>query len=788
MRPKSTLLVLSAVVGWLFCARVCETCGPFFLEAVFVRPHGPDRPMSSFARGRIGIVLPTWYRAYLVVAYRYLESKPLSDEEVKSLLDHWDVDRRIEPADRATEAIAGWITARKHYFPSASPERVEDFLASIVYDVPNCRKSAFKTAEATLNDRARRFGAASPELREWARGQDAVFSACTAGQASVPADVPSTAHPLLRADRAYQIAASNFYRGDYEDAVQRFQAIAQDSASPWHGIAPYLVARAMIREATLTAPPKQPYDAAALARAQSYLQRLISDPKERAIRQDVQSLFDLVEYHLHPSRRRSELAQELARGGNGVRFGQGLTDYTWLLDRLLDAEPEFPGVQMWTPEYTKLKEQWTQRRFTDLEAPRADDLTDWVMTMQSDVPAAKDHALAKWKSMHSVCWLVAALEKRNPGDASAEDLFSAAAEIPRDSPGYLSASYYRAKLARESGEYPLARQVLGEALSLRETLPASAVHLLQDEQMLAAADFGDFESHLWQQPVRLDSDWVLSDEDYACSDPECGVPFYGAAKPSAGAQLLPQFDPVAARVLNTQLPIAVLVRVLQSKSLPENLRRRMAPSVWARAALLDHPEFANVAAESAIAAQPGLRPYVATYNQAKTSEERRFAVVFTIMHFPGLRPFADGPYPRSTPFEKVDSYRDNWWCKDFGEITDHPNFFRSFYYQNVPAEVDLSGSAPAFLDGAEKLQAASERQQLHALGAAPTYLPQTVIDWATLHPDDPRVPEALHLAVRATRYGCGGEQPNRLSRRAYTMLRQNYPRSEWAKKTPFWFE
>jgi len=52
---------------------------------------------------------------------------------------------------------------------------------------------------------------------------------------------------------------------------------------------------------------------------------------------------------------------------------------------------------------------------------------------------------------------------------------------------------------------------------------------------------------------------------------------------------------------------------------------------------------------------------------------------------------------------------------------------------------------------------------------------------------DPRVPEALHLAVRSTRYGCTDDNTTKFSKQAFQLLHKNYPKSEWAAKTKYWF-
>jgi len=284
MKPRSSkAIILTLLAALMLLPQLGETCGPFFDEAVFVREHGPDAPMADFAKGRLGVLQPEWHTAYQVVAFRYLEGKPLSAEEQRSLLDHYDTERRIEPPDTTLQAMDAWVAARSLYLPAAPPgSDLSVFKQSLstFYEIPNCLAPAFNMAVTTLQDRARRFGSSSPELQEWIRGQDAVFRNCR-GAETIPPEVPATANPLLRADRAYQIAAARFYAspspaggaGDgYETTLHDFQAIAADPTSPWHNLASYLVARTLIREASATASPNQTYNPTLLTRAETQLQ------------------------------------------------------------------------------------------------------------------------------------------------------------------------------------------------------------------------------------------------------------------------------------------------------------------------------------------------------------------------------------------------------------------------------------------------------------------------------------------------------------------------------------
>jgi len=88
----------------------------------------------------------------------------------------------------------------------------------------------------------------------------------------------------------------------------------------------------------------------------------------------------------------------------------------------------------------------------------------------------------------------------------------------------------------------------------------------------------------------------------------------------------------------------------------------------------------------------------------------------------------------------------------------------------------------------ERSVARKEWEALMKLDAAPSWMASQVLDWAKAHPEDPRIPEALHLAVRATRYGCDDQHTASYSKAAFELLHRRYPKSEWTRKTPFWFE
>jgi len=162
-----------------------------------------------------------------------------------------------------------------------------------------------------------------------------------------------------------------------------------------------------------------------------------------------------------------------------------------------------------------------------------------------------------------------------------------------------------------------------------------------------------------------------------------------------------------------------------------------------------------------------------------------------ILHFPGMRPYVNAGVARTTRMEKIDNYRDNWWCGDVGAEIDKVNYEKdgttSWRTGRKAAVPEAVPAAPPFLSLEQQKAGESQWQELAAAGAGSSYLTRETLAWAKANPHDPRLPEALHLAVRSTHYGCDGPEFSRLSHQAFTLLHERYPNSKWAKATPFWY-
>jgi len=757
---RRTVCAIALMAALLFSSNLAFACGPFSLDSIFTFTVHPEYPLEKFARGELGVIQPSYARSYLFVAYRYLNDIGFNPQEQKSLVDLWH--ERLEFTWPEYDELwpKSWLDARQKVqgigpAPKLSVDRHREKPNEYETYV-NCQKDAFETAAATLEARIKQLGADSPAIKNWVDAQDLVFANCSEGQ-HIPAEAPDL-QPLLRADRAYQIAAANFYAANFDQAQRLFAAIASDNSSPWRETAAYLVARTLIRKASLG--PQEGKDSV-LSEAEAQLNKILKDQKLASSHQAAARLLNLVRVRLHPEDKLHELAHSLLQRDQNEKLKQDVWDYTILLDGFIGDDSS-----------------------TKKEIPTSlmkDDLTDWILTIQSPNKNSLDHAIVKWQDHHSAAWLVAALAKVDAHHANLAELISAGAKIRPDSPAFPSVVFETIRLANESGNADRARARLDDLLAnYKSHLPASTINLFLSLRMTLATDLKEFLTFAQRLPAGFS--WNDDGREIPAEASEVGEDI----KALQGQKL---FDMDGAEILNKKMPLAILREAAMSDVLPTVLRRDVAQAAWIRAVILDDSRTAGELVPTLNRLIPEMRGLLDDYVRTQPPDAAKFSALYAWLKFPGIEPLVDTGVGRRTPLSQQDSFRDNWWCSaavspESGGQAEADTSQRT----TAPPITAKSEANLSFLSDAQKATGAKEYARLLAIGAAPNYLCREVIAWAVKHPLDQRVPEALHLAVKATRYGCTDKETGRWSKAAYDLLHRRYPTSPWTKKTPYWFK
>jgi hypothetical protein len=411
-------------------------------------------------------------------------------------------------------------------------------------------------------------------------------------------------------------------------------------------------------------------------------------------------------------------------------------------------------------------------------------MTDWILTFQQTGDFAFQHSLQRWQETKSLPWLVAAIAKVPASNKASTDLSAAALKIAPDSPAYLTVTFHRLRLLEQSGNSDAARHQLEQLLAQRgPTLSFSARNQFLALRMKLATSLQEF----------LQFAPRSSNDVEAYPNPPEG----NAAPAPASAS---HFDADASVVLTEKLPLRMLAEAAKSPALPKPLRRDIVIAAWTRAILLDQETTARELVPAAEELVPEAAAEFAEFNRTTDDSSLRFAAVLAILRNPGFRPFVTAGYPRGNlytvgepRFDRIDNFHDNWWCsltpnsksESYGQ-----DYYRMFINLSSPLKdvyPENKIPSPSFLTTDDRAVVAKEQSELAAQPAAPNWLGKLALDWANAHPDDARVPEALHLVVRASRYGCTESTGENYSKQAFELLHKRYPESQWTKKTPYWF-
>jgi len=686
---KKLLVIALCIIA---VASPIGACGPEYDPAILFTEGRPDDPIDRYVDGHLGIVLPSYYRSHLVVAWRYLSGKPLTKIERDGMLGL--IQHRLKQDPGGPNAANEWLKVRAGilHVPYVADQLHVVREGAQYFWITNCTDGAFVTATRTLQARAKELGPDSEAVKSWLTAQDVVFGNCQSGS-NVPAPAAASLPMVIRYDRAYQIAAAKFYAMDYDGARELFLAVARDVNSPWHRAARLVAVRALLRKETLVNP------SGLLPQAAKELEAMLADPDMVAWQGAANELMHFVTYRIDQKRRMAECVATLRGGSSPAReVYLALDDYTNLFNYQVTSD---------------------------------DDMTDWIQTFMG--AGDFSHAMERWRSTKEPQWLVAALAH---AEGKQPELLEASKEIGPDSPAYPTVAYHRVRLLIAQGNRDRAKKELDRVLKLGEKgLSRSGYNLLAIERRAFTTNVREY--------MR---DAVLRSVNTGPED-------------TTGVLVV---DEEAAETINHQMPLAMMIEAAHDPKVGEPVRKQLVLAAFVRAAILGREKSANKLAAEAGAYDEEIRGPLAKW--VKTSgEERRFATIDLLVHFPGLAPYVRSDPGFRTSLAGLDPFHNNWWCADAASDVE-------------PAPV------PPFLGAND-----DERGKVAAAGCGSTYLLRGVVAWSDARRDDPRVPEAMALAIAGARRTCPDSEMRNAARRAFDVLHKRYPKSNWAKETKYWY-
>jgi hypothetical protein len=380
------------------------------------------------------------------------------------------------------------------------------------------------------------------------------------------------------------------------------------------------------------------------------------------------------------------------------------------------------------------------------DAETTSELAAWLVAM-SETPDAVD-TVDWWRKTQKPAWLIAAL--RNAPEKALPELLRAARLVKPREPAYESVVYYAVIRETARGRAEQARTWADGAL--RRKLLNSTRNLILEQRMRVARNWDEFLQFSLRRPEARVMD-AEEEGEFALEPTEKPV------------ETAPTFDQDALGIFDLHLPLALWVDASGNARLPANIQIRIAEAGWVRAVLLGRLEEARKLMERIRQLQPESAKITGDFLAATDEEHARLAALFIVLRSPALEPQIDGAAILANPHDMAWGSRSCW-----------------SYPESRPADL-------GFLSAEQRTAGNADWKQIRKTDPwNATYLARQTVQWARKYPDDPRVPEALHRAVIATRFRCTDADTGKYSQQAFALLHRKYPKSRWAGETPYWYQ
>jgi len=786
----------------------------------FVTRSRTEMPLDRYGRGELGLVLTGYSPSMLLPVWRAMAGAdagkapaPVSEEAIDGACcslgpydnGDWDAEKR--------PAIAAWLQARSAVTPvpprwrTVRMKRVpnrdyQDFL--------NCSDDAYRFAAETLGQLRRREDATPARLAQWVETQDAVFGRCGGtnrrreyGAPPAPPPpplpdvlpLPDSEPPIWRQARGYQQGAAAFYAGDWAAADSRFNAIAGREGHGWQAWAAVAQMRTAMRRASLgPLMGLSRTDDSVVKSMEAMAARIAAHPDWTVQQRAAGQMLEAARAQFEPAAQFDRLTRALAVLDRAPQT-QTLIDWRVLADTL---------------DRTEFRRQLRERSGELTAQP----LIGWIDTMRScarqDIPGGprtvKDPddafarpkgfavAVAQWRKKPSAAlWLLPALSCAD-GEALSRDralrdaLMAAADRLPSTHPGWLTIRWQQVRLLRESGADAQARERLAPLVEggTPHGPTASARNLIAQEALALARTPDEAfpwlarESGNWNRPRSEIA--PLASASASASAP-ASAPAPASAAASAPPPLKRTLASDGARLISERFALADWQRLVDAPQVPQDLRAQLAFGWWWRAELSGQTAMARTAAERLGALLPKGRSLVAPYLDAKTPTARRSAIWRIALRHPAFSAQlgtglggVTGWDPEGQDPKDVTASQ---WCRLDGTDNAMPG--------STDPMLDEERMPPLSTGFPEPAGLMKERATLKSAGTATGEFSRWVLA-ESRRPDRPAdLPWLLYVGIQSTRGGCVDLDNSERSKAMFQTLHRLYPKSEWAKRSPYYF-
>ncbi|MBI1753204.1 MAG: hypothetical protein HY014_00485 [Acidobacteria bacterium] len=705
---------MASILCLLVLFTVAKPCGPFVPTFNLVVMRMPDGDRADWAAGRLGLLQPMLPTADLVVAWRWLTGVGLNAEERLAIL----------PAGGTPQVGGGEAWKRAVAAAGAPVEEPKLSRVGAQYqEQPVVGDHALGLAARTLEEHLKRYGKGSAPVQSWLAAQQQVFTW------TVPAAAESSLPLRIRQDRAYQVAAAQFYQEDYLAALASFEKVAADSANPWRGWAKYVMARIFAKAGSIAGSEMDAEQALAL------LAQIQSDPALAEIQPDAAALENRIRYLADAPEFYARLIRNLAAKGRGAALVQDMEDLRWL----------------------RVLEPWTE----GLKGVEPAGVHAWIDLIQKKDAEA---AIGAYDAAPDLPHLVAVMLSLRPDHPRVEAFLKLAQQASlRPGPAYATLVSHRLRILCAQKRMKAAEALATEALAQPSAAKwPSAFNLWSQVKLAQAADLNAFAAHLGRRLASVDDGEWSPWSEHPDEDPK-------------DRRFLKALDPAAISLLNRRMPLRLWEGVLDASAFPHDLKAEWLEALWTRAAILGREDVMARRAPELAKARPAMAKDLAAWS-GETDAARKKGLAFLLIWehrlWPQLISYREEAFQYGTLYAR-------WQGPPEAGKEAEP----ARGVDGEPPPRGLNGYvlalSPAFLDGAADREGLGEAARVPA---PLTWFCEQALALALARPKDPLTPGALSRAVRASRNANRDARSAGLVLKAFRLLHKDYEGTEAAKE------
>jgi len=741
-------------------------------------------------------------------------SMETKDTLYQDILKSFDQDQsdNVNPIDRAIES---WKKARKQIINN--DVEIDNF--------GNCYFFAFDNAVATLKNRQKIY--TKDQLIEWVKNQDEVFAQCkykpnvatsdaidhgnideiqnetkvgfwgrignffagifgsTSGKNEVlnkivdktldmcsggKCDFKIKYEGQLQSDYEYQQAAFQYYAGNDFLAEKFFSAIAQNLKHPWSAYAAFSLGRLYVNlyqgsfpyyntnEDEKAATARKLKADMLLIKAEKQLTAILAVPEYTVMYKSAQELLDYVIGQRNPFALFKKSEDILMTSHDQEVLKKSMSDFADIWDQ--NSKPIFNDEIM----------------------AHGGDMSQWMNIWLNYKPENLDFIKKKYGETKSQPWLVALARYLPIEDKSFSQIEQKINDLPETSLAYWTAHYYVIKKTIDHGDITKAKIMISQLSSQQKS---SVIYdYVEDLRMQTSDSISELFSHAQRYIYEVADVYISQKQNDAVSK----ILFLDNKAKAVFETILP---------LEKQTDLVLVDNIFPKKQI-EFLRLVTLVRAFLLKDFNSAHDVAVVLAKNNASIGNDLNQFI----NAKTDEEKNYAGTVFMLRYPGIgigiyddvlvskslgvqtNEF-NYLYPRSDYKEAFNYDIERWnYCQPSTYVADGNGD-----YKEVPTDTQYTGYS---LDFAKRIVSeddrnkAKEEQQKIYNDTPANYFVKTVMDYALTHPKEKSIPEALHIAVMATKLACGGNSETTIySKKAFQMLYSKYSNNEWTRKTPY---